>query len=231
MKFQPKAIFFDWDHTLWDHDRNAKEVLFELFNEFELLPNIQMDFQAILEIFYQINDRLWERYQTGEITQSYLRENRFKDYFTALNIQGNVEQFSQEYLFRTPRKNNLIDGASTVVGQLAEKYPLYILTNGFDDIQYVKVDGSGIGHFFQKLITSEQIGTKKPDPRFFEYALKMAKCEANEVIMIGDHEVADIRGAEDVGITAIHFHTKTSETKSKTIIHQLSELLHLIELN
>lgn len=118
-----------------------------------------------------------------------------------------------------------------VVSQLAQKYPLYILTNGFDDIQYVKVDGSGIGHYFKKLITSEQIGVKKPDPLFFRHALDLANCQANEVLMIGDHAIADIQGAEDVGITSIHFQSSNLISNSKRVISQLSDLLYLIDLD
>jgi FMN phosphatase YigB (HAD superfamily) len=43
MKFNPKAIFFDWDHTLWDHDRNAREVLLDLIEEFKLTSSIETD--------------------------------------------------------------------------------------------------------------------------------------------------------------------------------------------
>ena len=49
MNFSPKALFFDWDHTLWDHDLNAREVLldtcFDLLasesKQLELSQNLQ----------------------------------------------------------------------------------------------------------------------------------------------------------------------------------------------
>ncbi|MHA8065156.1 YjjG family noncanonical pyrimidine nucleotidase [Aquirufa sp. ROCK2-A2] len=231
MKFQPKAIFFDWDHTLWDHDLNAQEVIFELFEELNLYPKQIIDFPVAWETFRIINDQLWDQYQAGQISQTYLRENRFKDYFKALKLETDTDAFSKEYLYRTPRKKHLIPGAAMVVSQLAQKYPLYILTNGFDDIQYVKVDGSGIGHYFKKMITSEQIGVKKPDPLFFRHALDLANCQANEVLMIGDHAIADIQGAEDVGITSIHFQSSNLISNSKRVISQLSDLLYLIDLD
>jgi len=43
MKFNPKAIFFDWDHTLWDHDRNAREVILDLVDEFNLTNTLEAD--------------------------------------------------------------------------------------------------------------------------------------------------------------------------------------------
>jgi YjjG family noncanonical pyrimidine nucleotidase len=228
MKFQPKALFFDWDHTIWDHDLNAKEVLLELFEEFQLIKPDR--FEEAFQTFHQINDQLWDQYQAGEISQHALRETRFIEYFSALKVEGDVQQFSAEYLYRTPRKTHLMPGASEMIALLSSKYPLYILTNGFDDIQYVKVEGSGIGHHFQQLITSQQVGTKKPDARFFEYALQQANCQAKEVLMIGDHLVADVQGAENAGIAAIHLDVK-AENLAKRKIGQLNELVHFIHLD
>ena len=63
MKFSPKAIFFDWDHTLWDHDRNASEVILELLGEFSLLNSLNTSPDDIWPTFQHINDALWDDYQ------------------------------------------------------------------------------------------------------------------------------------------------------------------------
>lgn len=228
MKFQPKAIFFDWDHTLWDHDRNSKEVIFDLLEEFQL-ENQLVDKERTWQTFHKINNDLWDRYQIGAISQQYLRENRFTEFFDALSIQGDAVHFSKEYLFRTPRKSHLMDGAEAIISRLATKYPLYILTNGFDDIQYIKVEGSGIGHHFQEIITSEKVGVKKPDPLFFTKSLEFANCRAEEVFMIGDHPIADVQGAEDMGIAAIHFNPHQKLSKASRQISHLLELQEIIE--
>lgn len=66
----------------------------------------------------------------------------------------------------------MLDGASEIIQELAQKYPLFILTNGFDDIQFVKVEACGLKHCFKEIITSQQVGTQKPDIKFFTFALK-----------------------------------------------------------
>jgi len=231
MKFQAKAIFFDWDHTLWDHDRNAREVICELLKEFQLLDDLTADLDQTWQTFQKINEDLWDKYQSGVISQQYLRENRFSIFFNAISLQADASLFSKEYLIRTPRKSNLMDGAQEIVSRLAKKYPLYILTNGFDDIQYIKVEGSGIGHHFQEIITSEKVGVKKPNPLFFTKSLELAKCEAKEVWMIGDHPIADIQGAEGIGIAAIHFNPNKQLSKATRQINHLNELQHFIDLD
>jgi putative hydrolase of the HAD superfamily len=229
MKFSPKAIFFDWDHTLWDHDRNAFEVIQELMVELPIERSVSHSNVDIWEKFQAINDQLWDDYQHGRISQKELRETRFVEFFESMSWKGDVQLFSDLYLSRTPRKTNLLPGAFQVIESLASKYPLYVLTNGFDDIQHVKIQGVGMSNFFKHIITSEVAGCKKPSPDFFHFALKEAQCLASEVVMVGDHPIIDIQAAEAVGISAIHLHVREESETSNIRISQLSQLLDLFE--
>jgi putative hydrolase of the HAD superfamily len=229
MKFSPKAIFFDWDHTLWDHDRNASEVIHELLGEFSLLNSLNTSPDDIWSTFQHINDALWDDYQHGRIDQKTLRDTRFERFFDALGIQGDAASFSEIYLERTPRKTHLISNAFRVIERLAAKYPLYVLTNGFDDIQHVKIAGVGMQSFFKQIITSDVAGCKKPSSAFFEFALKSSNCLAHEVVMVGDHPIIDIQAAEAVGIPAIHLHLRNEPIKTTLQIKSLMELLDLFE--
>jgi putative hydrolase of the HAD superfamily len=184
---------------------------------------------VIWQEFTRINDALWDDYQHGRIDQKTLRETRFELFFEALGIRGDANLFSNIYLERTPRKKHLIPDAYQVIEELAAKYPLYILTNGFDDIQHVKIAGVGMSHFFERVITSELAGCKKPAAEFFEFALKEANCLPAEVVMVGDHPIIDIQAAEALGITAIHLNFREEDVRTKNQINQLAELLHLFE--
>lgn len=224
MKFKPKAIFFDWDHTLWDHDRNAQEVLLDLVHEFNLVSASQTDSGHIWESFRLLNNQLWDDYQSKKISQVELRETRFEHFFSLMNFKGNAQIFSEEFLYRTPRKNHLLVGAHDLIQGLSKKYPLFILTNGFDDIQSVKVEACGLKHCFKEIITSQQVGTQKPDKKFFDYALKRAMCLPREAIMVGDHIIADIQGAENAGIPSIHLNQNKLKSKAQFQITHLTEL-------
>jgi putative hydrolase of the HAD superfamily len=222
MKFNPKALFFDWDHTLWDHDRNAKEVIFDLLDEFSIPQTLNKSKEELWSIFHLVNDQIWSEYQLGQISQQTLRETRFLRFFQKINFEGPAQEFSEQFLYRTPRKTHVFDGVQELIPELAQRFPLYILTNGFDDIQHVKVAGTGLTPYFQSIITSEMAGAKKPDSRFFTYALQLATCKAEEVVMIGDHPIFDIEGAKKVGIPTIHVdYNQKSSDSSPTIQHIL----------
>ena len=225
MNFSPKAIFLDWDHTLWDHDLNAKEVLLDLAAEYALAIE-PLSYWATFE---KINNALWDQYAAGEISQAELRETRFVRFFQELRVEGPAVEFGDKYLERAPRKTNLMPGAFEVIQDLAAHFPLYILTNGFDDIQYVKIEGAGMRGFFQEIITSQQVGTKKPSPLFYEYALERAGILAEDALMIGDHVEADVRGALNVGIPAIHYNPFSIETDLPHEIQHLDELRSLLK--
>ena len=225
MNFSPKALFFDWDHTLWDHDLNAKEVLLDLAVEYELAIE-PLSYWATFE---KINNGLWDQYAAGEISQAELRETRFVRFFQELRVEGPAEEFGDKYLERAPRKTNLMPGAFEVIQDLAAHFPLYILTNGFDDIQYVKIEGAGMRSFFQEIITSQQVGTKKPNPLFYEYALERAGIQPGEALMIGDHVEADVRGALNAVIPAIHYNPFSVETDLPHEIQHLDELRSLLK--
>ncbi len=225
MNFSPKALFFDWDHTLWDHDLNAKEVLLDLATEYRLT----IEPESYWNTFEKINNGLWDQYAAGEISQAELRETRFVRFFQELRVEGPAEEFGDKYLERAPRKTNLMPGAFEVIQDLAAHFPLYILTNGFDDIQYVKIEGAGMRSFFQEIITSQQVGTKKPNPLFYEYALERAGIQPGEALMIGDHVEADVRGALNAGIPAIHYNPFSVETDLPHEIQHLDELRSLLK--
>jgi putative hydrolase of the HAD superfamily len=230
MIFTPKAIFFDWDHTLWDHDTNAKEALHELFVSYKLNQKSSHHFEAFFAHYSSINHQLWEDYQYGRISQEELRATRFKRVFEQIAVDADHQAFGDDFLYTTPRKTKLLPGAKEIIEELSQKYPLYILTNGFSDVQDIKISGSGLKSCFQAIITSEEAKAKKPDSAFFQFALRQANCAPNEALMIGDHETIDVWGAVQVGIPGIHLCESPAKSKAERKITQLVELKNWIAL-
>ena len=86
---------------------------------------------------------------------------------------------------------------------------------------------SGLDVYFDKIITSEQVGVKKPNPLIFEFALKQANAQANDSIMIGDNWEADIMGAKNAGLDVIYcnFDSKPVSESIKSVTN-LSQIKH-----
>ncbi|MTI30526.1 YjjG family noncanonical pyrimidine nucleotidase [Xanthovirga aplysinae] len=201
-----KHLFFDLDHTLWDYDRNATEVLRFLFDKYNLQEKSGSSVEAFLEIYQQINEQYWIRFEEGQIGKEEIREERFPLTFKNLGINSlkGLEDFGEEFLNLTPHKTNLIPYAREVLEVLKDKFHLHIITNGFQDVQLPKLEGSQLRSYFRKIITSD-CGFNKPDPRIFLYAMEKAGCEPSEALMIGDNLQADVFGAQRMQIDQVYF--------------------------
>ena len=120
-----------------------------------------------------------------------------KEFIMALN---------DRYLDVLSQQKTLVPGAVELLDYLTERgYPLYILSNGFAEVQSRKLESGGISHYFKRLILSDEIGITKPDRRLFDYALQIVGAAASETLIVGDNYDADILGAMNAGWKTIYF--------------------------
>ena len=61
----------------------------------------------------------------------------------------------------------------------------------------------GIAHLVDAVVTSLEVGYRKPHRAMFEAGLRDAGCGAQECVMIGDSEVKDVRPAVALGMRVI----------------------------
>jgi putative hydrolase of the HAD superfamily len=80
---------------------------------------------------------------------------------------------------------------------------LAIVSNIDDDYFGPMLENLGLTEYFDQWSSSEEAMACKPNPAFFEYALKKAGCTADEVIFVGDSRLHDVRGARQVGMRAV----------------------------
>ncbi|MCU0354616.1 MAG: YjjG family noncanonical pyrimidine nucleotidase [Cytophagales bacterium] len=202
-----KHLFFDLDDTLWDSRRNADETLRELFAVFRLAEEYGLEEDTFVAVFQRVNYALWDRYSAGEITQQQLRDIRFPLVFGELGIKHlpNGSQMQAFFLATCPRKPHLMPHASEVLQQLRGRYRLHIITNGFDDVQFVKMESSGIAGYFEEVVTSLRAGCQKPNRLIFDYARHRTQAAPADCLMIGDNLLADIAGAQNAEIDHVFY--------------------------
>ena len=85
------------------------------------------------------------------------------------------------------------------------KYTLHIITNGFEEVQHIKLAAADLKQYFDVVITSERAGIKKPNPKIFNFALSQAKTTEKESIYIGDDLEVDIIGCQNCEIKGVYF--------------------------
>ncbi len=223
MKSKITDIFFDLDHTLWDFERNSA-LAFEIILRHHQIDVVLKDF---LSHYVPLNLAYWVKFRNGEIGQEQLRYGRLRETFDEIGYEIDDErilQLADDYIFHLPKHNHLAEHAVEILDYLKPNYKLHIITNGFSDVQNLKLTNSKIMHYFSTITDSEKAGVKKPDPLIFEYALQNAMADRSSSIMIGDCIDADVRGAINCGLEAILYHEKPCEIDGIRQIRHLSEL-------
>ena len=231
-----KTLFWDLDHTLWDFKKNSREALAEGYAKFDLASLGVGDVEQYIESYEKANDWCWREYIEGRMEKEELRGKRFKMAMDPWGLSDNQELgdvLGQHYILTSPFKTHLFDGAIEVLTELKNRgHRMVVLTNGFEEVQHIKVEKSGLAIFFEQIITSDSMGYKKPHPKAFDIALERVGVEAKDVVMIGDNIEADILGAKGVGIGQIFFnpyatqHQEEVDYEVKTLHEILGISLH-----
>ncbi|HJV77853.1 MAG TPA: YjjG family noncanonical pyrimidine nucleotidase [Paludibacter sp.] len=204
-----KYVFIDLDDTLWDFHANAKSSLHEIYEERNLSQYFD-SFEQYFSIYAKRNIELWELYGKGTISKKELSLERFLHPLIQVGINNSVlaKQIGDEYLEILPTKTALIPFAKELLDYLYPRYPLTIVSNGFIEVQYKKLESCQIRQYFSHVVLSEAAKALKPDKRIFEFAMQLNNAAAPECIMIGDSYEADIVGARNAKIDQVYLDPK-----------------------
>lgn len=219
------VIFIDLDNTVWDFEANSKNSLSHCYNKFGY-GKFFSDFNTFYDLYHQHNDLLWGLYREAKITKQELNRERFAFPLESVGVQNEVlaEDFGKCYLETLSQQSLLIDGAFDLLTYLKTKgYRLFILSNGFEEVQSKKIENAHISNFFENIILSDHIGYNKPHTKIFEYALQIAHVAKEQTIMIGDDWDADIVGAKNSGIDQLFFN-RTNKLTTFVPTYEVKEL-------
>ena len=117
---------------------------------------------------------------------------------------------------------------------LSQNFKLGIIANQVAGTQK-RIDNWGIGKYFDVVVASAEAGCEKPDLRIFNMALKQAKCNPNEAVMIGDRLDNDIIPAKKLGMKTVwvrqgfaKYKKVNNESENPTFtVESVSEILDL----
>lgn len=184
-------ILFDADETLFHFDAYAGlQLMFKGYGV-DFTTQHYEDYQAL-------NQPLWLQYQSGEIGAKQLQEQRFSYWGEQLSIAPSV--LNTGFLQAMAEVCTPLPGAVSLLNALQGKAKLGIITNGFTDLQQIRLERTGLHNHFDILVISEQVGTAKPHPQIFTHAKElMGNPEPSQVLMVGDNPVADIKGGKEAG--------------------------------
>jgi HAD superfamily hydrolase (TIGR01662 family) len=205
MTLKYRAVLFDLDDTIFDHQAHRREALVALGRFIPSLSEISLkDIESVHETQLQ---RTHLALLDGKLTVSQARTERMRGLLNDFGIEADdalADTCEEIYRAAYNRKWRAVPGARELLTSL-RKLGIWIgvITNGLELRQAEKLRALRLENMIDEMIVSEKVGSKKPAQSFFEYALTRADVSPNECIVVGDLWETDIQGALNMGLDSI----------------------------
>lgn len=227
-----KNLFFDLDDTLWAFAENARDTFGEMY-ELHGYGRFFHSFAHYYALYEERNRQLWEEYGRGEVTKEELNRQRFSYPLLQVGVpEAEAMELSQRFqtdFFQViPTKQKVMPHAHEVLSELSSRYRLFILSNGFRELQCHKMRSAGLDVYFRKIVLSDDLGLLKPRPELFHFALSATQSQLNESLMVGDSWANDVAGARGVGMDQVFFDPAGSQDLPFTPTYHISDLKELL---
>jgi putative hydrolase of the HAD superfamily len=233
-----KDLFFDLDHTLWDFERNSREALREGYYLHKLVSFGVNDVEKYITLYEKANAWCWSEYQSDRMDKQELRGRRFSLALEFCGLNGNTaeelkqigEKLGKHYVETSPYKTHLVKDALEVIKELSKRgHRLIMLTNGFEEVQHIKVKRCGLEPYFEKVLTSDALGIKKPNPGIFKLALDSVNSRVEDAVMLGDSLASDVVGAREAGWGQVYYNP-LGVPHNEDVLYEVRDLKSILDI-
>jgi HAD superfamily hydrolase (TIGR01549 family) len=195
------TVLFDLDDTLFDHTATSRAALRATTCELPFFATV--GFEPFYQYYSDLLEELHLRVLAGTCSYAEARRLRFEGLLARYQPAASpaaAERLADAYYVQYPRQRQPVPGALALLQALRPHYRIGIITNNRTAEQADKLRFLGMTELVDALITSEDVGVPKPDPRIFRAALQQLGARPEETVLVGDNWVADVLGARAVGI-------------------------------
>lgn len=213
-------MLIDADDTLWENNIYFERATEDFVDFLDHSTLSRDDVKAVLDDFERVNARQ-HGYGAAVYTRSlqdcfrHLVEREIDD--SALNI---VMQFGRRIL---QQELELIPHVETTLAALSRDYVLTMCTKGDPEEQQIKIDRSGLVHFFDRI----EIMPEKDRDTFGEI-LERLGASPTEACMVGNSPKSDINPPLELGMAAVFIpHDHTWQLEYQEVDRSHSRLLVL----
>ena len=219
-------LLFDADNTLFDFTASEKVAFHETFACRGIKTNKEM-----LETYSDYNRQCWQAHENGELSRAELVVKRFDLFLRHYDLEGDPSEINNEYIEHLSGSAILLPGALEMIEHLHEKAGVYIITNGLAKVQMGRFAKTELTNHIDKIFISEQIGSQKPDRRFFEcVASQIEGFSEKRAVVIGDSLTGDIKGANNFGLDCVWFNPQGKKAPPELTITKIAASFAEIEL-
>jgi len=225
-----RAVLFDLDDTLFDHQycaRAALGIVRSMHDSF-----VRMEVSELEAAHSRILEAIHAEVMLGRIALDVARVERFRQLYQMAGIEADDELATRTAVaYRDGYINarRAVAGAAELLAAVRKRAKVGIVSNNLLEEQRQKLRHCGLEGYCDALIVSEEFGFSKPDPKLFEIALSRLGCAADEAVMVGDSWAADVLGAIAAGVRPVWFNRNGSLPPDPAL--RVGEITSLDDLN
>ncbi|MGF1977707.1 MAG: HAD family hydrolase [Nostoc sp. CmiSLP01] len=230
-----KAVLFDLDDTLINHDAAIRSAAGGLFNNF--ISNRENDCQAFVERWISLNREWYKKFYAKEVTFQESARGKLREAFFPYGYEFSdtvADTLLSEYWERYVSMCLLFNDVDECFRQL-EQWKVGVLTNGQENQQLEKLRRCGILSVLDVVITSEAVGFPKPAPEIFLHACNKMGVQPREIMYVGDNLELDAIAARNAGLFGVWFdrhHTDSLDSPGDVKrINRLTEVYEVVQQN
>jgi putative hydrolase of the HAD superfamily len=205
----PRAVLFDLDGTLMDHD--AARVAGLRAHLAQWLPGAQASELARLDAEWQrLEERHYDEYAEGRCSMQEQRRRRVRGMHEALGrelvSEAAADEWFAAYLEHYRARWSAFEDAIPALEALVAANPateLAVVTNGEGEAQRAKLAAIGLAERFPLVVASGEVGVAKPDAAIFALACERLEVEPAQAAHVGDRLDLDAHGAAAAGLRGI----------------------------
>lgn len=211
-----KGILFDFDDTIGNRNTYSYAAYKELIETYFDISD-PFEKENILQ-----NIMLWD--MKGNYDKNFIRKNLE----TKFHLQLPFDNLNEWWKNHQWKYTTAFDGVEEVLKKLHQQYKMALVTNGDNKAQRKKAHLVHIESYFDAIVTSGQVGKKKPAPDVYLLALKELDLSKEDVVYVGDTFSTDIIGAHRLGIKTIW--VKDKDWPCSIDIPRISSIQELLEM-
>jgi len=195
-----RAVLFDLDGTLMDHDA-ARDAA---------VAGLLAGDSTLADEWRRLEARHYDDYAAGRCSFQEQRRRRVRGIHAAMGREQPADAACDDwfaaYLTRYRAGWAAFADVPAALAALAEALPgvrLGIVTNGEGEPQRAKLAAIGLTERFPVFVASAEVGMRKPDAEVFQHACERLGVATHEAAHVGDRLDLDALGAAGAGLRGV----------------------------
>ncbi len=190
-----KAVFFDIDDTLYDSTTLARRARLNSIRAMIDAGLEERDEEKLYSLLQKIIKKFGSNYPRHY--DELLKELRIP-WNPKIIAAGVVAYEHTKFGYLKP-----FPGVVPTLLELRQRFKLGVISNGLAIKQWEKLINLSLHHFFDVVVTSEEVGCEKPARGIFDVAVRRLGVAGEECVMVGDRIATDIRGGKLAGMRTV----------------------------